>query len=109
LYDDIVACFEVINRELNTERPSEASGGKAETLPRLAVGDIAFLLSNGWACYWEWTFIQKFTPEFRAEFGAMLVQLSMAWTFVLDGDIDDIAAEVRVNFAARYPAMSQLA
>jgi hypothetical protein len=102
LCGDVLACFEAINHELNGQSPSKAFEGKAETLPRLLAGDVARLLSNAWIYFWEWTTNQRFTPEFRAEFGSMLAQLSMGWDSVLDGDINNIADDVRVNLCARY-------
>jgi hypothetical protein len=102
LYDDVLACFEAINRELNGESPSKTFEGKNETIPRMLAGDVARLLSSAWTYFWEWTTNQKFTPEFRAEFGSMLAQLSMGWDYILDGDIDNIADEVRMNLCARY-------
>lgn len=105
LYDDILACFEAVNREINTECPSQVSADKADALPRSLMSHVAELLRVGWSFYWEWTLTTKFTPEFRKGFGAMLVRLSSAWSYVLDGDIDTVATEAERDFEIRYQAL----
>ena len=77
---------------------------KAKPRPCRACSRVMWpgLYSNVWIYFWEWTTNQRFTPEFRAEFGSMLAQLSMGWDSILDGDINNIADDVRVNLCARY-------
>ena len=100
-FDDILACFEAVNLALNTPRPSESIGGKAEALPRSLVADISEILSLGWSYHWRWTSSERFTETFRTELASMLVQISIAWDAVLAGDIDDIREHVQTEFSAR--------
>lgn len=102
LFDDIIACLEIVNRAVNTEHPSDNIAGKLEALPRSLVGDISFILSDGWHYYRRWSASKQFTESFRTQFGVMLVQLGIAWIAVLDGDIDDIRDHVRIEFQARH-------
>jgi len=99
-FDDILACFEVINHALNTQRPSESIEGKAEALPRSLVADVSEILSLGWSYHWRWTSSERFTETFRTELASMLVQISIAWDAVLAGDIDDIRDHAQTEFSA---------
>src|ERR1035438_485823 len=101
LFEDILSCFEVVNRALNTQRPSDTLEGKAETLPRSLVADVSSVLSEGWSYYWRWASSEQFTGTFRTEFAAMLVQIGIAWDAVLAGDVDDLGEHVQTEFSAR--------
>ena len=101
LFDDILSCFEVINHALNTEHPSEAITGKADSLPRSLVANVSEILSIGWSYYLRWTSSDRFTVTFRTELVSMLVQIGIAWDAVLAGDIDDIREQVQAEFSAR--------
>jgi hypothetical protein len=101
LFDDVLSCFEVINHALNTQHPSEAITGKADSLPRSLVADVSEILSVGWSYYWRWTSSHQFTETSRTELASMLVQIGIAWDAVLAGDIDDVREHVQAEFTAR--------
>jgi len=101
LFEDILSCFEVVNHALNTQHPSDTIEGKSEALPRSLVADISSVLSGGWNYCWRWASSAQFTPTFRMEFAAMLVQIGIAWDAVLAGDIDDIRENTQTEFSAR--------
>lgn len=101
LFEDILSCFEVVNHALNTQHPSDTIDGKAEALPRSLVADVSSVLSEGWSYYWRWATSGQFTPTFRTEFAAMLVQIGIAWGAVLAGDIDEIREDSQMEFSAR--------
>jgi hypothetical protein len=90
LFHDILDCFEAINHEINTKHPSNNVSGKAEALPRTLVADVSAILSVSWRRLLKWSATRKFTESFREEFANMLLKISMGWSAVLAGDIDDI-------------------
>lgn len=101
VFDDVLSCFDTINLALNTQRPSETLQGKAEVLPRSLVADVSSILSDGWSYYRRWASSGQFTPQFQAEFAAMLVQIGIAWDAVLAGDINDIRKHVQTEYSVR--------
>jgi hypothetical protein len=101
LFDDILSCFEVINHAINTQHPSEAITGKADSLPRSLVANVSEILSVSWSHYLHWTSSDKFTATFRTELVLMVVQIGIAWDAILAGDIDDIREQVQAEFSAR--------
>jgi hypothetical protein len=95
LCDDILSCLEVVNRELNTQHPSENISGKAKDLPRFLVADLSAILSVGWR---NASSNLKLSKTFRDELASVLMKIGIAWDAVLAGDIDCIREEVDLNF-----------
>ena len=101
LFENILACLEAINLELNGKQPSTVIEGKAVAVTRSLAADMSAILSEGWSYFILWESKQRFSEIFRSELAAILLQLGIAWDAILAGDIDDIQQQVESEFMAK--------
>jgi hypothetical protein len=93
--DEILDCFEIINKHLNGEQPSEAADeAKAQTVDRSLVYAVNNLLTTG-RKYATWIQNESgFAPEAIQEMNRAVQSIELAWNFVLAGEFNSIKQEV---------------
>jgi hypothetical protein len=94
-YDDIVECFVVLNRSLNTARPSEHIKDKASSLDRTLVYCVALIVNGGFEFYSRWAADGLFPAGYLSDLQEALLCIGFAWNAVLAGDIDDIREDIQ--------------
>ena len=99
-YTDIMKCLEVVNRALNTDRPSESIEGRAQAIDREISYAISLTLSTCWLHHYRWTLHKLFPEAFLRDLASTLVRIGMAWDLILAGDIDEIRRDAEGGFEA---------
>ncbi|WP_345221156.1 hypothetical protein [Hymenobacter koreensis] len=95
LADNILECYEVINKYLNSGTPeATAYADKAQVIDRVLVHAVSDLLTQG-RKFNEWVATESgFTPEAINEMAWSVRAIELGWNFVLAGDFDSITKEV---------------
>ncbi|AYA37030.1 hypothetical protein D3Y59_08165 [Hymenobacter oligotrophus] len=95
LAENILECFEAVNKHLNGEQPSEAADeAKAQTIDRALVYAVNNLLTTG-RKYAAWVEQESgFEVADVQEMRRAVQAIELGWNFVLAGEFDDIRREV---------------
>jgi len=101
-FEDLLRCFNELNRVFNTADPSGSIEGKKEDFPRGLVADVSAIILEGWEYHCAWTQRGIFSDSFRLELAQMLLQIGISWQAVLAGDIDNLEDHVEAEYRAKW-------
>ena len=95
LYEDILSCLEVVNRDVNGDTPSETTVRDKSQLDRSLVNAMWYITHSGWENHRRWELDGTFERPLRDDLALTLWRISCAFGAVLDGCSDSLAEHVR--------------
>jgi hypothetical protein len=94
---DLIACLEVVNRQVNVEIPSTSVGGKEQCIDRRVAYAVSAVVSSGIEHLLALTANPLPDQSSVRTLGVDVWRVCCAWEAVLAGDIDSVSEHVELE------------
>ena len=93
LYNDVLACLEVVNHYINGEVPTETYERANPLDIRVALA-VCEVIDEGWRYHHSWSVNEHLEKSILDHLSLILRRISCAWVWILHGDADSLSEEI---------------